>query len=297
MFHVPGRYSGGEAASGLFSWTQTLQEVNLKAALPDGTPAGAVRCTFAARKLEVAWGGSDVAPTLTGELSAVVVVDDCLWTVERDGAGKAELLITLRKAVPAVWDRLLATDPAPEAAPELLDGVGREAPENKAEMLRVAKARAARVDFKKNEGNAAFKAGEYQQAAVLYTEAIALDAKQHALHSNRAACFLKLARYEQAKDDALACVALAPEFAKGHFRLGLALQVRRDRSLLMISARSTSDGGHFLLQALERFPEACATFTKVLALDPKNKEAAAGLNMSRMQAERQARAAAGQGTG
>ena len=156
---------------------------------------------------------------------------------------------------------------------------------------------AARVDFKKNEGNAAFKAGEYQQAAVLYTEAIALDAKQHALHSNRAACFLKLARYEQAKDDALACVALAPEFAKGHFRLGLALQVRRDRSLLMISARSTSDGGHFLLQALERFPEACATFTKVLALDPKNKEAAAGLNMSRMQAERQARAAAGQGTG
>ena len=124
---------------------------------------------------------------------------------------------------------------------------------------------AARVDFKKNAGNEAFKGGNYQQAAVHYTEALALDDGQHALHSNRAACFLKLGRYAQAKDDAAACVKLAPDFAKGHFRLALALQ------------------------ALEEYPGACAAFGRTLELEPKNKDAASGLQMAKMQAERQRR--------
>lgn len=128
---------------------------------------------------------------------------------------------------------------------------------------------AARVDFKKNEGNTAFKAGNYQQAAVFYTEALSLDASLHALYSNRAACFLKLGRYAQAREDATECVRLAPDFAKGHFRLALALQ------------------------AEEKPGEACAAFNKVLALEPNNKDAAAGLNMARMQAERQRRQQAG----
>merc|ERR1719473_962443 len=115
---------------------------------------------------------------------------------------------------------------------------------------------AARVDFKKKEGNARFKEANYQQAAVLYTEAISLDDTQHALYSNRAACFLKLGWYAQARDDAQACVKLAPEFAKGHFRLALALQ------------------------AEESYAEACAAFTKALNLEPSNKEAQAGLNMA-----------------
>ena len=46
---------------------------------------------------------------------------------------------------------------------------------------------AARVEYKKGEGNAAFKEGNYQQAAVYYTEAIALDDKVHTFYSNRAA--------------------------------------------------------------------------------------------------------------
>ena len=117
----------------------------------------------------------------------------------------------------------------------------------------------------KAKGNEAFKAGNYQQAAVHYTEALALDDSQHALHSNRAACFLKLGRYAQAKDDAAACVKLAPDFAKGHFRLALALQ------------------------ALEEYPGACAAFGRTLELEPKNKDAASGLQMAKMQAERQRR--------
>jgi len=128
----------------------------------------------------------------------------------------------------------------------------------------------ARVEFKKNEGNAAFKDGQYQQAAVYYTEALTLNDQQHALFSNRAACFLKLGRYAQAKEDAAACIQLAPTFSKGHFRLALAHQ------------------------ALDEFGEACAAFGKVLELDPSNKEALAGLNMARMQAERKRRQEAGQ---
>jgi len=128
---------------------------------------------------------------------------------------------------------------------------------------------AARVEFKKKQGNEAFKAAEFQQAAVFYTEALALDGKLHALYSNRAACFLKLGRYAQAREDAAECIKLAPTFAKGHFRMALALQ------------------------AEEKPAEACAAFTKVLDLEPNNKDAAAGLNMARMQAERQRRMQAG----
>jgi len=51
---------------------------------------------------------------------------------------------------------------------------------------------AARAKFKKDQGNASFKAGDPQQAAVFYTEALLLDDKDHSLYSNRAACFLKL---------------------------------------------------------------------------------------------------------
>ena len=523
-YHVPGQYSGGSAAG--YSWTQTLHEVCIRAPLPP--EGGAASCKFFARRLEVSWvGGAESPVPADRELSAVVVVDDCLWVLERDG-GTACLVLTLRKAVPAVWDRLFASDAAPEAPPELLDGLVRTEPQTKQELLRQAKERLgkeldgpsrakpfaleglvdeertlsaatdglpelpvlvvrncrgckltlppelllikvqieqcrdctitldsrvltetievwdceatavrlgvkastvqvdkctglaltyaavghfdrimhtgarktsvafddapalatsldfdalqaerpsmklddgtdqfitrrletgapalctelivrlcnefptterevaeyeqrtrvheekldevvesmlgsslgksltpaekeqmkammreqsaaastaqqqteqtaegrkeARVAFKKGEGNTAFKAGEFQQAAVFYTEALTLDATQHAIYSNRAACFLKLGRYAQAREDAVECTKLAPDFAKGHFRLALALQ------------------------AEEKPAEACAAFGKVLALEPKNKEAQAGLNMSRMQAERQRRQQAG----
>ena len=128
----------------------------------------------------------------------------------------------------------------------------------------------ARVAYKKGEGNTAFKAGEYQQAAVFYTEALTLDETQHTIYSNRAFCFLKLGRYSQAREDAQACIKLMPSFAKGHFRLALALQ------------------------AEDKPADACAAFGKCLEIEPNNKDAIAGLNMARMQAERQRRAQAGQ---
>ena len=43
---------------------------------------------------------------------------------------------------------------------------------------------AARVLYRKNQGNDAFKENNYQQAAVHYTEALTLDETQHAIYSN-----------------------------------------------------------------------------------------------------------------
>ena len=42
------------------------------------------------------------------------------------------------------------------------------------------------------QGNESFKEQDYHQAAVFYTESLMLDAANHAVLSNRAACFLKL---------------------------------------------------------------------------------------------------------
>lgn len=526
MMHVPGQYSGGSGAG--FSWDQTLQEVAIKVPLAAGATSSSVRCTFTARTINLALDEVGTSPLPSSEeLSAVIVTDMSLWVVEKDG-GVSTLVLTLHKAVPAVWDRLFASDAAPDVAPELLDGPTRTKPQSKAELLKQAKARladeldgpsrakpfkienltgvtktitkseegmpelpvlivsgckgctltlapeliaikvqvehcedttvdvqaraltetvevwqcertsvrlgvaaktvqidkctdlkmtyaeagffdrimstgarkttiafedaaelgtavdfdalqaerpetplsddidqfitrrltptgalttelvirlcnefptterevrefeqrtkmhadkldevvdgmlgsslgktltaqereqmktmlkeqadqasqaqahaeqtvegrfAARVEFKKKQGNEAFKAAEFQQAAVFYTEALSLDAQQHTIYSNRAACFLKLGRYVQAREDAEACIKLAPDFAKGHFRLALALQ------------------------AEEKAADACAAFTKVLELEPKNKDAAAGLNMARMQAERARRMQAGE---
>jgi len=121
---------------------------------------------------------------------------------------------------------------------------------------------AARALFKKNQGNASFKENDFQQAAVFYTESLLLDDKNHAVLSNRAACFLKLGQAGKALEDADKCIALSPDFVKGHFRRGIALI------------------------ALERFEEGAASLSKVLDMDPKNAEAKASLQMAQMKAAR-----------
>lgn len=138
MFSVPGKYSGGEGNG--FSWTQTLQEVSVRAPLPAGTPDGVVRCSFAARRIEMSWEGLE-CPVPADELNAVIVVDDSLWVVEKDGA-EAAVILTLQKAVPTIWDRLFTSAAAlPTAPPTLLDAPERTAAPTKQELLRQAKER------------------------------------------------------------------------------------------------------------------------------------------------------------
>ena len=136
QFKVPGKYSGGEGSG--FSWTQTQNEVEMRAPLPAGAES-TVRCVFAPRKLELSWQGAP-AP-IDAELSALVAPDGCLWSIEEEGGAKA-VVVALRKQVPAVWSKLFASDAEPAEPPKLLDGVERSTPKSRAELLADAKARA-----------------------------------------------------------------------------------------------------------------------------------------------------------
>ena len=82
-------------------------------------------------------------------------------------------------------------------------------------------ASAARAAEQKARGNECFTSMAYAQAAVYYTEALALDPSLFACLSNRAACWLKLGTPEKAIDDAKACVAQDPTNTKAYFRMGL----------------------------------------------------------------------------
>jgi hypothetical protein len=103
-------------------------------------PDGSVKCDILPRSFTLTMKNTDLA--VGGGLPAVVVVDDSLWSVERDGA-KAMAVISLRKAVPDLWTRLLVTDAEPEAPPQLLDGLERKKPMGKQELLRQVGARHA----------------------------------------------------------------------------------------------------------------------------------------------------------
>jgi stress-induced-phosphoprotein 1 len=75
----------------------------------------------------------------------------------------------------------------------------------------------------KAQGNAAFSKGDNQEAVTWFTKAIALDPTDHVFFSNRSAAYAAMSDYDNALKDAESCVKLAPTWAKGYSRLGLAL--------------------------------------------------------------------------
>ncbi|CAL5222224.1 g4557 [Coccomyxa viridis] len=75
--------------------------------------------------------------------------------------------------------------------------------------------------FKAN-GNAAFAAGNHEEAIKHFTEGIAVDPSNHVLYSNRSASYASLQQYEEALTDAEKVVELKPDWPKGYSRLGAA---------------------------------------------------------------------------
>ena len=84
----------------------------------------------------------------------------------------------------------------------------------------------------KAEGNAQVKARKYSQAIEVYTKALALHADihcadtecdekyaKHVFFGNRCLCYMRLGRYEEAKNDAQEAVTSHPTYAKGYYRL------------------------------------------------------------------------------
>lgn len=80
----------------------------------------------------------------------------------------------------------------------------------------------------KEKGNTALNAEKFDEAIAAYTEAIALDAKNHVLYSNRSAAYAKAGKFKEALEDAEKTIELNPSWAKGYSRKGAAAAGLRD---------------------------------------------------------------------
>lgn len=74
----------------------------------------------------------------------------------------------------------------------------------------------------KEQGTEAFKNKEFDKAAKLYGEAIALSNSDHILYSNRSAAYAGAKKYKEALADGQKCVELKPDFSKGYGRVASA---------------------------------------------------------------------------
>lgn len=77
----------------------------------------------------------------------------------------------------------------------------------------------------KKAGHEAFGGQRYEEAYALYTNAIAMRARDPGLYSNRSGVLFLLGRYKEAEKDAVVCLQLDPamQVARGYVRLGSAL--------------------------------------------------------------------------
>ncbi|KAK0467907.1 activator of Hsp70 and Hsp90 chaperone [Desarmillaria tabescens] len=79
----------------------------------------------------------------------------------------------------------------------------------------------------KDQGNKAFSAKEYDKAINLFSQAIAIDPKNHVLYSNRSAAKAGKKQWAEALADAEQCIAVNPSWSKGYARKGAALHGAR----------------------------------------------------------------------
>ncbi|GBO98645.1 hypothetical protein EVAR_179_1 [Eumeta japonica] len=117
------------------------------------------------------------------------------------------------------------------------------------------------VNQLKEKGNAALAAEKYEEAIKYYTNAIALDPKNHVLYSNRSAAHAKNLSYQDALEDANTTISLNPTWSKGYSRKGSALAF------------------------LGRHQEAIEAYEKGLELEPGNQQLVSGLAEVKKQAE------------
>lgn len=107
----------------------------------------------------------------------------------------------------------------------------------------------------REQGNALFRSGAFEEALLLYGAALAEDgekpetpAVRATLLGNRSACNLSLKRYDDARRDAREALALDPFGEKNHFRLIMALR----------GLGEVDEANSVLQQALVQFPGATA---------------------------------------
>ena len=116
-------------------------------------------------------------------------------------------------------------------------------------------------------GNEAVKAGKHEEAAGHYTSVLAARPHDHEVLCNRALCYLHLGEtiggermdeyFQLALQDSALAVNLKPDWAKGLYRFGCALQ------------------------KCKKWKESAAIFTRVCEMEPDNVEASGRLIQAR----------------
>ncbi|KAK7317137.1 hypothetical protein RJT34_01113 [Clitoria ternatea] len=89
-----------------YSWTQTLQEVNVNVPVPNGTKSRFVICEIKKNHLKVGLKGQP--PIVEGELYRAVKPDDCYWSIEDQSA--LSILLTKHDQM-EWWKSLVKGDP------------------------------------------------------------------------------------------------------------------------------------------------------------------------------------------
>ena len=120
----------------------------------------------------------------------------------------------------------------------------------------------AKAEEARERGNELFKAQKYPEAVEQYTESIARNPEDHRVYSNRAACYTKLAAFNEALKDAEKCIELKPDFAKGYTRKG------------------------HVEFFTKQFDKALETYQEGLKHDPENEELRDGLRRSMIEIQR-----------
>ncbi|KAH6818098.1 stress-inducible protein [Perilla frutescens var. frutescens] len=129
------------------------------------------------------------------------------------------------------------------------------------------------ADEAKAKGNAAFSAGNFDDAVRHFTDAINLAPSNHVLYSNRSAAYASLNKFSEALSDAQKTVELKPDWGKGYSRLGAA---------------------HV---GLHSYSDAVSAYKKGLEIDPNNEPLKSGLADAEAALARSSRPRPGPGAG
>ena len=79
------------------SWTQTLQDLDVRVRIPTGTPAKMIACDI--KKKHLTFGLKGQPPMIDGELFGELATGDCFWTLE----DKSTVLLNLSKRNDMEW--------------------------------------------------------------------------------------------------------------------------------------------------------------------------------------------------
>lgn len=210
-----------------------------------------VGCVYHQNSPGLSWGwgyGPDAAVQIIG------VAEAAQFCTRLDGAnvltqpvrrGEGEFPIDLPGSGGNTTGIGVVEQPEPEAAPKTEE-----------EKLQ--------AEEKRLKGNEMFRANDFMQAAMEYTEAVRLNPMMSAAWANRSQCWLKLGDHEKALEDAIKCTEVDPTNAKGWFRKGMSLH------------------------AMQKYPEAIPALLEAEKLEPNNKQIPEAIKMAQMMARRQA---------